>query len=383
MDNKNEIIKLMEEMEEYPQDMEQRAKVNNYTKMPFSRLASYGVALEPLIEGIQKIASEPGGSGLYFVDTGGKSMFQMKGTTSFIGSLKTEGGMVGGGQAKLNSIEFNPTMIFVAVAMANMDKKLDSIKDMQKEMIDFLVQKEKSELRGNLAIVQEIYNQYKINFENKQFLSGSYKKILDVKQTSEQKIDFYRNQITKRIEKTESLHRNKGINDKIEYLVDHLNEYQMALYILGFASCLEICLLGNCDEAYLNNIVDKLEKYSYDYLEIYTKCYEKIEEDSFKSIEANVLKSLSSTTKFVGKTVEKIPFINKAIFDEALIAAGEKMEDAHEEMLNNKINILVGNKSNVMKAFIDNINTINELYNKPINLVVDQENLYLATSDKF
>ena len=179
------------------------------------------------------------------------------------------------------------------------------------------------------------------------------------------------------------MHRNKGINDKIEYLVDHLNEYQMALYILGFASCLEICLLGNCDEAYLNNIVDKLEKYSYDYLEIYTKCYEKIEEDSFKSIEANVLKSLSSTTKFVGKTVEKIPFINKAIFDEALIAAGEKMEDAHEEMLNNKINILVGNKSNVMKAFIDNINTINELYNKPIKLVVDQENLYLATSDKF
>lgn len=42
----------------------------------------------------------------------------------------------------------DPTMLFMAAALANIDKKLDAIQDMQKEMMDFLVQKEKADLKG-------------------------------------------------------------------------------------------------------------------------------------------------------------------------------------------------------------------------------------------
>ena len=335
-----------------------------------------------MVGAVQNIIGNEGGSGIYFVDTGGKSMFQMKDSKEFIGSLKTEEGLVGGGQARIKQLVCNPTMIFVAVSMANMDKKLDSINELQKQMMEFLVQKEKSELRGNLATLQEIYDQYKINFENKTFLSGSYKKILDIKQASEQKIDFYRNQISKEIEKKEFFHRNKSVKKQLEYVTDQFNEYQMALYILGFASSLEICLIGNYDETYLNNLSSKLEKYSYEYLELYTKSYEKIEAYSSKSVESNILKGISGTTKFMGKTVEKIPLVNRGLIDEALIAAGEKIKDVNSDMLNKKMNLLTENKENVMKPFIDNINTVNEFYNKPLKLVIDSENLYLATSEE-
>ena len=98
---------------------------------------------------MQTAVTGAGGSGLYYVNTAGKTMFQMKETGNFIGSLKTSAGLVGGGQAQMMPLAFDPTMLFMAAALANIDKKLDSIKEMQQEMMDFLVQKEKAELKGN------------------------------------------------------------------------------------------------------------------------------------------------------------------------------------------------------------------------------------------
>ena len=40
MDNKNEIIKLMEGMDGYPSTETKKTKVKNYTKISFSRLAT-------------------------------------------------------------------------------------------------------------------------------------------------------------------------------------------------------------------------------------------------------------------------------------------------------------------------------------------------------
>ena len=98
---------------------------------------------------VQSAINGVGGSGFYYVDTAGKTMFQMKETGNFIGSLQTIGGMVGGGQAQMIPLACNPTMIFMAAVLSNIEKKLDTICDMQQEMMDFLVQKEKSELKGN------------------------------------------------------------------------------------------------------------------------------------------------------------------------------------------------------------------------------------------
>lgn len=92
--------------------------------------------------------SGAGRSGIYYVNTAGKTMFQMKGTNNFIGSLQTSTDMVGGGQAQMTPLACDPTMLFMAAALANIDKKLDAIQDMQKEMMDFLVQKEKADLKG-------------------------------------------------------------------------------------------------------------------------------------------------------------------------------------------------------------------------------------------
>lgn len=159
-----------------------------YLKLPVDRLLTMGTAFQPLTTALQTAINGAGGSGLYYVNTGGKTMFQMKGTSNFIGSLQTSTGMVGGGQAQMSPLACDPTMLFMAAALANIEKKLDDIKEMQQEMMDFLVQKEKAELKGNLTFLYDIYNNYKYNWDNETYKKSNYIKVLDIRQMAEKKL---------------------------------------------------------------------------------------------------------------------------------------------------------------------------------------------------
>ena len=141
MDNgkDNEIMAIMNDASLCPLLEETKVGVSNYTKLPVTRLAALGTAFQPLTTAVQTAVTGAGGSGLYYVNTAGKTMFQMKETGNFIGSLKTSAGLVGGGQAQMMPLAFDPTMLFMAAALANIDKKLDSIKEMQQEMMDFQI----------------------------------------------------------------------------------------------------------------------------------------------------------------------------------------------------------------------------------------------------
>ena len=149
----NKIMAMMNDEALCPVLEESKVGVSDYAKLPVSRLAALGTAFEPLVAAVRTAVSGAGGSGLYYVDTAGKTMFQMNGTNNFIGSLKTVGGMVGGGQAQMIPFACDPTMLFMAADLANIDKKLDTIKEMQQEMMDVLIRKETT---SNWATEKEV-----------------------------------------------------------------------------------------------------------------------------------------------------------------------------------------------------------------------------------
>lgn len=99
MDNgkDNEIMAMMNDASLCPLLEETKVGVSNYTKLPVTRLAAMGTAFQPLTTAVQTAVTGAGGSGLYYVNTAGKTMFQMKETGNFIGSLKTSAGLAGGG----------------------------------------------------------------------------------------------------------------------------------------------------------------------------------------------------------------------------------------------------------------------------------------------
>ena len=288
----NEILQMMNNTSIYPMLKESEVGVSNYTPLPLSRLAAYGTAFQPLTTAVQMAVNGAGGSGIYYVNTAGKTMFQMKGTNNFIGSLQTSDGMVGGGQAKMTPLACDPTMIFMAAVLANVEKKLDSIQDMQKEMMDFLVQKEKADLKGNLNFLFDVFNNYKYNWNNEMYKNSNHIKVLDIRQEAEKKIAFYREQIIAKVNKKSFIHSDQTVNKQLQMVQDQFKDYQLALYLFGFSSFLEVMLLGNFGKDYLTGISEKLEKYSLHYRELYTKCYDEIESYSSTSVQSSMLKGM-------------------------------------------------------------------------------------------
>ena len=329
MDNgkDNEIMAMMNDASLCPLLEETKVGVSNYTKLPVTRLAAMGTAFQPLTTAVQTAVTGAGGSGLYYVNTAGKTMFQMKETGNFIGSLKTSAGLVGGGQAQMMPLAFDPTMLFMAAALANIDKKLDSIKEIQQEMMDFLVQKEKAELKGNLTFLYDVFNNYKYNWNNEMYKNSNHTMVLAIKKEAEAKIVFYREQIIAKVNKKSLIHSDQTVNKQLQAVQDQFKDYQLALYTLAFSSFLDVMLVGNYDKEYLSGISGKLDDYSIKYRELYTQCYEEISGYSSTSIQSSLLKELSKTTKAVGKIVERIPVVGDTQADETLIAAGEKLGD--------------------------------------------------------
>lgn len=373
------ILQMIKDKELCPAAQEQEVGIANYTPLPLSRLAAYGTAFQPLVTAVQTAVSGAGGSGIYYVNTAGKTMFQMKGTKNYIGSLQNSKGMVGGGQAQMMPLACDPTMLFMAAALANIEKKIDAIQDMQKEMMDFLVQKEKADLKGNLNFLFDIFNNYKYNWNNDRYKNSNHIKVLDIRQEAEKKITFSREQIISKINKKSFVHSDQTVYKQLQAVQDQFADYQLALYLLGFSSFLEVMLLGNFDADYLSGISSKLDAYSLKYRELYTKCYNEIERYSSTSVQSAIVKGIAKASTSVGEFVEKIPVISKGQADEALIAAGDKLDELNAGKLRKRINALIEHQSNSIRPFIENIDTINALYNKPIQLLADKENLYFST----
>ena len=350
----------------------------NYTRLPISRLAALGTAFQPLVTAVQTAVAGAGGSGLYYVNTGGKTMFQMKESASFIGSLKTSDGLVGGGQAQITPFT-DPTMLFMAATLANIDRKLDTIKEMQQEMLEFLAQKEKAELKGNLIFLYDIFDNYKYNWNNEMYKNSNHTMVLTIKKEAEAKIIFYREQIIGKVNKKSLFHSDQSVDRQLSAVQEQFKDYQLALYILAFSSFLDVMLLENYEKEYLSSISAKLDKYSLQYKELYTQCYEEISGYSSSSLQSSVLKGLSKAAIAVGKVVEKMPVVGDTQADETLVSAGDKLNDISAERVRRQMQKLIERQSNFVRPFIDNINMINDLYNKPLQMLVDKDNLYIAS----
>ena len=284
------------------------------------------------------------------------------------------------GQAVINPLVCNPTMIFMAATLANIDKKLDAIQELQQEMMDFLVQKEKSELRGNLNFLGDILNSFKYNWNNDMFKQSNHVKVLDIRQAAEQKILFYRDQIIGQTKKKSFIHADKDVKKQMTKLLDLFKDYRLAIYTNAFAYFLEVMLLGNFDSEYLNSIAGRIREHAFNYKTLYTDVYDRMEGYAKTSLQSTFLKGLKTVSKATGEAIGKTPVISKGKVDEALIDAGSRLGEIDSKRTLNALLLLRDAKDDCVRPFVENIDSINRLYNRPIEMVFDQENIYLGSA---
>ena len=377
---KNELLKAMSATELASLEVKNEISVQTYSKIPLSRLTALGTGFEPVVSAIQQVTSHgQATSGFYKVTIPkGTHLAQFKEKSGFLGTAVGEHGIVG--QAQLNPLLCDPTMLLAAAALANIDKKLDAIQEVQQEMLDFLAQKEKSALKADLNFLMDIQNNYKYNWNSEKYKAANHAKVLDIRQEAARQIDFYQEQIKKQLGKKALLHSDHDVQKMLEKVQGEFKEYQLALYIYGFAYFLEVVLQENYEKAYLSAIAKRIDKMAFQYREFYSLAYSQIENLSKSSLQAHLFGGLSAINKGAGTAIAKIPGINKSQIDETLVEAGERIGAYKNRRVQTTMQQLLERQSSCVRPFIDNINAVNRLYNEPVTLIFNHDTLYLGST---
>ncbi len=378
MNNESEKdLQVMMNVEVLPIRSKLDFEMTHTTKISLSDLCALGVAFRPLTTAIQTAISGSGGSGIYFVNTMGKQMFNASGSTEFVGSLKSSTGGVGGGQARMTTLACDPTMLFMAAALMNIEKKLDTIQETQEEILQFLEEKERATLQGNLNVLEDIINNFKYNWENEKYKTNKHILVQEIKKEADASIVLCREQIAKGLKKRSSIHSDLEVKSILKKMQTQFKDYQLALYLYAYSTFLEVMLLGNFNEDYLNNVEHCIAEYSYQYRILYTECYNLMESYSKSSVQSGMITGLATASKFMGNIVAKVPIISKSQLDENLIKAGDKLGEYKEDRTIDALNGLIQKHMNVTVPFVKNIQMVNKLYNKPVKCLMDENDIYI------
>ncbi|MGI6766796.1 MAG: hypothetical protein ACOX4R_06195 [Lentihominibacter sp.] len=303
--------------------------------------------------------------------------------SGFLGTILNEKGLAA--QARWIPAEgasatmmIDPVTIAIAVALAGINKKLADIKEYQVKILQFLHDDKESELEAMVNTLAEMFNNYKHQSENERWKTGHLTSLTRFKIEAEKNIIFYRRQIQRTIEKQKLLYISKETNSAKEELYKYFKYYRMAAYINAFAAFMEIILSANTGQIYLEEITSKLRENAIQYREDYTKAYGVIEKMTAKALDAKALGGIASVSKAVGDKIAKVPLLKKSPADEALIAAGEKLDEFGVKQADALLEEFTENRASGLELFIENIEHINEISNKPVELLFDKERLYIC-----
>lgn len=150
----------------------------------------------------------------------------------------------------------------------------------------------------------------------------------------------------------------------------------------SYSSFLEVLLLENFSTEYLKSVNNKILDYSSNYRELYTDIYDKMENSSKSTIDSYVLKGLSSASKGLGKFIGSIPIVGEGPVDEGLIDVSNKLDKYKDSLVDKTMKEFIVNINGFVLPFVDNIKMLNQIYNEPINMVFDTDNIYIIESNE-
>ena len=351
--------------------------------IPLGELSALGAAFAPLATSIQTALAQTGGSGLYYVNTMGKQMFST--ATGFIGSLKDGAGMVGGGQARMIPIAFDPAtiaMTAMAATLVGVGRKLDEIGETQKQILSFLEAKERAQLQGNLNALGEVLTNFKYNWNDETYKKIKCAVVLQIKKEAEGSMVLARDRIAERVNKCIRFHSDGIVRENLKELLKKFQDYQLSLYLYAYSTFLEVILLGSFGADFLDSTQKRLCDYAFCYRELYTQCYDIMEHYAKSSVQAESIHALAAASRWMGSTIAKIPVISRSQMDENLIAAGEKLGRHRQDRARSALEVLTSVKKDVTQPFVENLRTINVIYNRSTAYLFDDKNLYLCQTEE-
>jgi len=371
---------------------QKRVDVSGAIKLPLERIPQLGVAfasLPSMFRTVTNTVSVP--TLLQATDKYGNPLDPSK-----LNTFKDGSGLTGGyrdaakglGQARLHVVEgdiatsvtqvpYDPTSLFMAAAIAQINQKLDSIQESVDEMFGYMRQRDKANMRGNLKTLADILNSYSLYYNNAIEMTSAHMKAIDIMHASEQDIEHFRSLAQSNLKKKGLVEVRDGMEKRLDKVLDYLKDYQLATYIHAFSLFLEPMLAQNFEPAKLADATAKIEADSIAYRELYTDCYNALEAGAADTVDSALLGGIASAGKMLGHAIAKTPVGEHTLIDEALEGAGEdigRFNDGQSEKLLEKLHQA---KTPDVAPFKQSVMEVDTLYNHPTQIAVDAENVYI------
>ena len=363
---------------------ERECNLGKAVKIPFTEAALTGGSLMQLAPTLKALVTgnQVGNGSLVRVvfPAGVKGNLAVDKAGLTLGSILKDGG--GLAQARLTAVD--PATLAAQASMAailmEINKKLDNIQETQQRILDFLEQDKQAEQQANLNILTGILDGYQHNWDNAQYLQNHHMKALDIKQTAEKNIIFYQEQIAGLIKKMPALHLDQAVKDAITNLGKQFSNYRMALYLFSFASFLEVMLLGNFRQAYLDQVAAKVQEYSGHYQIQFSECRDMIKKYSSGSVETKVLEGIAGAGKAIGKFIGSVPILAKGPVDEWLQESGNRLLRGNDEKAAKAVALFSTEEKIGGEVFVESIRNVSMISNQTTDILFDGEALYLAVA---
>ena len=371
---------------------QERADVSGAIKLPLERIPQLGIVLASLPSASRTITNTVSVPMLLqLTDKFGNPL-----DPSILQSFKDGSGLMGSyrdaakgfGQARFHVVEgdiatsvtqvpYDPTSLFIAAAIAQINQKLDSIQESVDEMFEYMRQRDKANMRGDLKTLADILNSYSINYDDATYMANAHMKVLDIKHASTRDMEMFRSQAQAGLEKKGFIEVRDSVGKRLDKVLDYLKDCQLATYIHAFSLFLEPMLAQNFEPAKLADAAAKIEADSLAYRELYTKCYDALEASTADAFDAALLGGIASADKMLGRAIAATPIGEFTPIDEALEGAGEDIGKFNKHLSEKLIEKLHQAKAPDVAPFRQSVMEIDALYNCPTQIAVDAENVYI------
>ena len=272
----------------------------------------------------------------------------------------------------------NPTMIMMAATLIMVQQSLANLEEGQKEIFDYLKNKDKAELRGNLETLIDVLHNYQYNCNNEMYKANKHNLVQQIRNDAAKSIIQHRLQAEGYLEKKGPIHIDNDVRVKTTRLIDELSECRLAIYLHAFASVLEAVLLENYEAQYLEALASQITSHAEEYRQLYGRAHAAIDKEASSSVRAVALGGLSGAMKFLSRAIEQTPLGEATQVDEALWGGGKNVGSFSEDVHRGMVEELEKVKDIDVSSFVASVYRVKVLQNDPIMLLTDGDSLYVA-----
>lgn len=271
-----------------------------------------------------------------------------------------------------------PALLLVAAAIAVIKNRLDSIQASVDDVLTYLEEKDKAELRANIRDLERLLNQYRNNWGNETWMMSAHNEVGSILRSTDAATIHLGVRLKNDIAKKEMFSRRGNTAKRLKNVIELLKEYKIACGAFAFASFLEPILSENLSEENLESVAKSIEAKSDEYRAIFKTCRDKFEELANRDLQMLL-------PEFADNVFSAFSDLAKGLFSTK--DSGKELEDSEKPKkrqlkVENLLELMAPVQPEEENPFHETVVALNNLYNQPHMVAVDAENVYVLPSPK-